>query len=331
MQQVSNKSGDAQTIISHLNTQELLSVSKEVKHSLWDHKLLTIEKNNITFGNLAVATLVCCIGLWYLNKLKKKFRDFLLHKFHDDKDAANAIENIASYLALIIFATMILQIANIPLSTFAFVGGALAIGVGLGAQNLINNFISSLIIMVERPVKIGDIIQIDNLTGKVITIGARCITIETDMMTNVLIPNSTVLQQNLVNWSLIDPNVKGYVTVKFYKNQMCKIGKALGRYAESYKSLSKSLHEEDEFEMSPEQIRAKLQRIFESMNHLNSISKPIVHLKGIDDFYYIYQIHFICNTTDSTDIEKIKSEINLKLAQNFQAENMTIDNSSSVF
>ncbi len=110
-------------------------------------------------------------------------------------------------LFTIIAAVVIFTILNwldIPLTTFAFLGGALAIGVGFGTQTLMNNFISGIILMAEQQVKVGDIITIENNTGKVTHLGGRCTRVLLGDNSELLVPNSYLLEKNVINQTLGD-------------------------------------------------------------------------------------------------------------------------------
>ncbi len=95
-----------------------------------------------------------------------------------------------------------------PLTTLTVLGTTLALGIGLGSQNIANNFISGLIIMIEKPIKLGDTIEVKNVIGKVTHIGSRCVSLQTEDNINMLIPNSNILQDNIINWTLNDPTIK---------------------------------------------------------------------------------------------------------------------------
>ena len=90
---------------------------------------------------------------------------------------------------------------KIPITAFAFLGGALAIGVGFGTQNLLKNVISGLLLLMERPLRVGDVIEVDNIRGMVTTIGLRSSTIRDSNGVETLIPNSNLLERNLTNWT----------------------------------------------------------------------------------------------------------------------------------
>ena len=106
-----------------------------------------------------------------------------------------------------------LEVLNIPLTAFAFVSGAIAIGVGFGAQNIINNFISGWILMWERPIRIGDFLEVGDAKGVVETIKTRSTRIRRNDGVHMLVPNSQLLENTVTNWTLIDRNARSSVNV----------------------------------------------------------------------------------------------------------------------
>ena len=106
-----------------------------------------------------------------------------------------------------------LRILNIPLGAFAFLGGALAIGLGFGAQNPIKNFISGFILLTERPIHIGDLVEVDRVVGRIEEIGGRCARVRTGENINMLVPNSRFLENIIINWTLSDRQIRSKVTV----------------------------------------------------------------------------------------------------------------------
>lgn len=108
---------------------------------------------------------------------------------------------------------MVLHMVKIPLTFFTVIGGALAIGVGFGSQNIVNNFLSGLILLIERPVKISDIVEVENIQGTVEWVGARSTRIRTFDNLRLVVPNSTLLQNKVINWSLSDDIVRREIVV----------------------------------------------------------------------------------------------------------------------
>jgi small-conductance mechanosensitive channel len=102
---------------------------------------------------------------------------------------------------------------HIPFTAFAFLGGTLAIGIGFGAQNLLKNFISGVILSLERPFKVGDLIEVGDIIGNILRIGLRATVIRHFDGTDTLVPNSTLLENRVSNWTLSDSAMRGRVEV----------------------------------------------------------------------------------------------------------------------
>jgi len=95
--------------------------------------------------------------------------------------------------------------AGVDLSEFTLLAGALGVGIGFGLQTIVNNFVSGLILMFERPIQVDDVIQVGNLSGRVRHIGVRASTISTFEGADVVVPNSNLISSEVVNWTLSDP------------------------------------------------------------------------------------------------------------------------------
>ena len=106
-----------------------------------------------------------------------------------------------------------LRTVNFPLTAFTFAGGALAIGIGFGSQNIMNNFISGLILMLERPVRANDLVELENTHGVIEHIGARSTRIRATDGRHLIVPNSFFLENNVVNWTLSDDLIRTPLSV----------------------------------------------------------------------------------------------------------------------
>ncbi len=94
---------------------------------------------------------------------------------------------------------------GIDLSSIALVAGALSVGIGFGLQNIISNFVSGIILMLEKSIKLGDYIQLDeNIRGKVVDIKMRAITINTNSNIDIIVPNQDLIQNHVINWTMND-------------------------------------------------------------------------------------------------------------------------------
>ena len=180
---------------------------------LWEFELWVINDRSVTVKKVVIALFIFVVGMVLARVFTRSLGKRLSSATRLDQSSASAIEKVLYYFVLLFLILFALRTVNIPLTIFTFFGGAIAIGVGFGAQNLINNFISGFILMIERPVKIGDLIEVDNNYGIVEEIGTRCTRIRTAGNMHILVPNSSFLEKNIINWTLADLDVRSQITV----------------------------------------------------------------------------------------------------------------------
>ncbi|MDA3961698.1 MAG: mechanosensitive ion channel [Planctomycetota bacterium] len=180
---------------------------------LWDYQLIEVSGAWLTPGKIVIAIGAIILGLLVASILSRHLVHMILRRLQITEGAAQVIQQILFYIMITVVFLIGVQIAGLPLTAFTVIGGALALGVGFGSQNLVNNFMSGLVLLVERPVRIGDLVEVDGAGGRVIHIGARSTTISNYSGVAHMIPNSTLLENRLTNWSLKDDLVLVTVTV----------------------------------------------------------------------------------------------------------------------
>ena len=183
--------------------------------------------------------------LWVGQKVARRLSSWLgdtaLRRIGLPPATTAPLQKISFYFLFGLFAIFSLQLVGVPMTVFTFFGGALAIGIGFGSQNVMNNFISGLILLIERPIRVGDVIQIDSHSGKVSEIGARSTRITTGANLEVIIPNSTFLQGNVVNWTLSDDMISSKVMVGVaYGSAARDVARLLQRVAEEHEQILKT-------------------------------------------------------------------------------------------
>ena len=127
-----------------------------------------------------------------------------MHRGNVDPNAIQTIVRLFYWVFIVLMVITALAMLEIPVSQLAFISGGLAIGVGFGAQSIMNNLISSWILMSEKPVRIGDFVEIDQHMGVVERIGNRSTRIRRVDGVHLLVPNSQMLERVVVNWTLMD-------------------------------------------------------------------------------------------------------------------------------
>ena len=168
---------------------------------LWKYKLITIAGVKLSFGNILLGLLCLLFASRISNLISRMINKRIIEKYVEDKSSQNTYQTFAFYGSLAMVVALSLTLAGIPLTVFTVVGGALAIGVGFGSQNIVNNFISGIIILIEKPVKVGDIVEVDGITGMVTVIGTRSTKIRNAENKVFVVPNSFFLEKGVTNWT----------------------------------------------------------------------------------------------------------------------------------
>lgn len=177
---------------------------------------------------------------WIAKRVQTLLADRILTRTNLDASARHAVGAIARYLLLLIGFLVIIQTAGIDLTTFNVLAGALGIGLGFGLQNIVSNFFAGLIIMFERPIKVGDRIEVDQVEGDVIEIGARSTVVLTNDNIAIIVPNSKFITENVVNWMYNDDTVRFRIPVSVaYGTDARKVEKLLLEVADGIDDVLK--------------------------------------------------------------------------------------------
>ncbi|HUK82440.1 MAG TPA: mechanosensitive ion channel domain-containing protein [Verrucomicrobiae bacterium] len=164
-----------------------------------------------TIGEFIVVVVVVVVGS---RVVRRVLRARILARTKLDVGLQYAIARIVSYIVLALGLLIGLETLGVNLSSLAVIGGALGVGIGFGLQNIVSNFVSGLIILGERPIQIGDRIDLgSNTVGKVVRIGARATHVLTNDNIIIIVPNSEFVTSRVVNWTHIDPRVRFRLTV----------------------------------------------------------------------------------------------------------------------
>ncbi len=177
----------------------------------WDYEVANIQDRSITVGRIVKGLILFFLGLYLSRVLSRTLEHRLLNRWGVNASASAAFHSVAFYLLVLLFTLFALKIVEVPLTAFTVLGGAVALGVGFGSQNIVNNFISGLILLAERPVKVGDLIQVGDVYGNVEHIGARSTRVRTGDSLDIIVPNSSFLETNVVNWTCSDNNMRACI------------------------------------------------------------------------------------------------------------------------
>src|SRR6478735_8485423 len=149
---------------------------------------------------LIVVTLLAVL-VWATRRTTHWFVDHVLARRGVDVGLREALGAIARYAVIALGTLVILQAAGINLTSLNVLVGALGVGLGFGLQNITSNFFSGLILLFERPIRIGDRVEISGCVGEVREIAARATTLVTDENVAIIVPNSQFVSERETNWS----------------------------------------------------------------------------------------------------------------------------------
>lgn len=197
-------------------------------------------ENPLKFFDLLRLVFFVALLVFFSGKFKTIFVRQILPKYSDDIGVSQSIGTIIQYLIIIIGGLIIIQSTGVNLGSLNLLAGALGVGIGFGLQNIANNFISGLIILFERPVKVGDRIDVGSVTGDVTKISSRATTINTNDNISIIIPNADVINKQVINWSHNDRNVRFGIPVGVaYKEDPTIVKKILLEVAQEHNGVLK--------------------------------------------------------------------------------------------
>ncbi|SEL27403.1 Mechanosensitive ion channel [Colwellia chukchiensis] len=260
---------------------------------LLNYQVVKVSGQAITLGDILFIPVLIFIGL-LLTKWLTKFISKRLTKQNTDPNAIHLIQRIVYVLSITVIIISILDFMNVPIAAFAFLSGAIAIGFGFGAQNIINNFISGWILMWERPIRIGDFLEVESTKGLVEEINTRSTRIKRVDGVHLLIPNSKLLENTVVNWTLVDPYVRCSVTV----------GVAYGSPAKKVAELIMQATIEQE----------------ETLAH----PKPVVTFDDFGDSALIFQVTFWISSQAESGLRVAKSKVRFRLDELFAEHKIVV-------
>ncbi|HEX4999948.1 MAG TPA: mechanosensitive ion channel domain-containing protein [Terriglobia bacterium] len=181
--------------------------------SFLDVQLFKVGSASITLGGVLYFAILLLLLLMATSRIRKWLVGKALARTSLDVGARQAIGSIFQYSAVLLGLLIILQTAGIDLTTLNVVAGALGVGLGFGLQNVASNFVSGLIILLERPVKVGDRIEVGDVEGDVVEIRARSTTVLTNENIAIILPNSKFISEPIINWSYNDTTVRFSIPV----------------------------------------------------------------------------------------------------------------------
>ena len=267
---------------------------KRVFLTIWNAELFSAGGSPIELNQIILALLIILLGVWVSKRVALLVRMRISRVQRIDSHAAAVVQTIIFNTLVVIIILAAMPIAGIPTTIFAVLGGAVAIGIGFGAQNLFNNLISGLIMMLERPIRLGDIVEVGEHEGMIEAINNRCTQIRRSDGVDLLIPNSAFLEQPVVNWTLSDRDVRGSVVV----------GVAYGSPTDKVDQL--------------------LRKCVDEHTLIHERPEPLVLFQEFGDNALIFETFFWARLNRPIDLKKIQSDIRFRFDELSRENNISI-------
>jgi len=197
---------------------------RDLLQRVWNFELFDVEDTTVADGQqvtiqrgVTVGKSVGALGLFLLGYLAiaataRRVEKRVVSRGFNAPRVRTTKRWILAFSAVLL-AVLTLNLAHIPFTVFAFLGGALAIGVGFGMQTIIKNFISGMLVLMERQVQVGDIVEVENITGTVMEVNLRSSTVRGFDGVETIVPNSALIEQKVTNWTRSDRKVRRVLKV----------------------------------------------------------------------------------------------------------------------
>ncbi len=256
-------------------------------------QLFVFGESPITVSQVIAAPMLLAFGLLAVRIIERRLSRTMRNRGYDT-NLIQLLRRGIYAVAITCLLLMALGMLNVPLGAFTFISGAVAIGVGFGAQAIINNFISGWILMGERPIRIGDLLEFEGTLGRVEAINTRSTRIRRIDGVDIVTPNSALLENTVINWTLADDRIRTSV----------RVGVAYG---------------------SP--VRRVAELIEQATNEhpdVDSETPPVVIFEDFGDNALIFDVFFWTSLRPGGDLRKLRSDIRFRLDELFAENDIVI-------
>jgi small-conductance mechanosensitive channel len=242
---------------------------------------------SVTLGVLLRAVIFFVIGYWVLSMLSNRIQGTIIRRGHIAEAQARTLRNWAMIIVGVGLAITTLSLLKIPLTIFAFFGGALAIGLGFGSQTLIKNFICGIIVLFERKIRVGDVVDVGGVTGSITEINTRSSVLSSPDGRETLVPNSVFLETSITNLTLANRTLRRFINIGVaYGTPPGKVSKILSECAERHGLIHKD-------------------------------PAPLVIFQDFGDNALVFKLYFWVALDGKTNPELVESDIRIMIEKSF--------------
>lgn len=253
----------------------------------WNFEIFSVQDQPVRVKTILVVLLLVVLGYYASRWLSEQVSHHVFRRLGMNTGRRAAWQSLWFYGLFVVVLVMAFNLFHISFTQFSVVTGALAVGIGFGSQNLISNFISGVILLIERPVNQGDVIEIDGRRVTVERLGARSTIVRTLDNTHMIVPNSLLLERPVINWTLSDEVVR----------QQIKVGVAYGSPTRRVEEL--------------------LLAMLAAIEGVRAEPKPLVKFADFGDSALNFEVFFWATIEERLETE---NEIRHRIAEVFAAE-----------
>ena len=244
---------------------------------------------NTTITPLRIIGLLVVMSIFYWTA--KWTREFVFRSFSSrtsDMGIRNSVAILSQYGVIVVGIFLSLQVLGIDLRALAFVTGMLAFGVGLGLRDLANNFFCGFLILLERPLRVGDIISVSDVEGEVINIGSRAVTMMTWDHTALVVPNVEIFNKTFTNLTARDNIVRCIVRIKISRTD------------------------------NPQRVQFIIGQVVSEMPLILTSPEPAVYLKEMSDLLLNFELRYYVNIRQIKSRTLVVSELLMSIWKAFE-------------
>lgn len=254
---------------------------------------------NISISLMGLLTGVLLFVLGYL--LTRWFQNWLdnsvMARGRVDSGVRNSIRTVIGYVGLVLAALVGVSAAGFNLSNLALIAGGLSLGIGFGLQNIVQNFVSGLILLAERPFKVGDWVETGGVSGIVKKISVRATEVETFQKQSIIVPNSSLINGNVGNWT--------------HRNKLGRI----------------DINVQAAYNAEPRRLHALLMEIVRGHPSILKNPEPFVAFQNMNDSMMVFDVY--AHVADITSTGGIKNELRFQIVEKFHEEGIHLVTSST--
>ncbi len=255
--------------------------------------LFELGGNAISLGTIFYFIFAFIILGYFAKIVRRLLLRTILPKANLDRGVSASIASITRIVIIIVGSVVIIQTAGIDLSALTLLAGALGVGIGFGLQNITDNFISGIIILFEKPIKVGDRIEVGDVQGDVINISFRATMILTNDNISIIVPNSEFISSRVINWSHNDRNIRFRIPVGVSYNE------------------------------NPEIVKKILLEVAKKNPHVNDDPEPTVLFSEFGDSSLNFHLA-VWTTSHTAKPSVLKSELYFEIFKKFKEEGIEI-------